>query len=165
MTAALSDNEDATSVLKDALAAHQLEAGPVEGFPAVLTAIAERASGRWSLFAQTDQAAAGVLVYSVFPRRTPEDRRPAMAEFGARVNYLLRYGDIEMDFDDGEVRVRTSARGGPEPLSFFVAAELVAANLEASELVFPAIEEVALKGRSPSEALADVLSGLTAETG
>lgn len=38
----------------------------------------------------------------------PEDRRLALAEFLTRANYGLFIGNFEMDWQDGEVRYKTS---------------------------------------------------------
>jgi len=149
-----------TVLLEDALAANGMDAWPAEGFPGVLTGSVEGAFGQWSFFAQADEESLGVVVYSVFPTNTPEDRRRAVADFTARANYLLRYGSLEMDFSDGEVRVRTSARGGPEALEFNVIAELVRTNVEVSELFFPALHQVALQGADPAQAVANLLGQL-----
>jgi hypothetical protein len=44
----------------------------------------------------------------VLPIRVPENRRAAMAETLLRINYQLRLGTFEMDFDDGELRFRVA---------------------------------------------------------
>jgi hypothetical protein len=116
--------------------------------------------GPWNFYAQGDEGSLGVVIYSVFPVNVPEMKRQAVAELATRANYLLRYGSLEMDFSDGEVRARTSARGGPEALDFNVISELVRANLEVAELFFPAVREVAAGGAPPAKAVAGVLERL-----
>jgi hypothetical protein len=145
-------------VLEDALAANGLECWPVDGYPGVLTGQVEGTFGQWTFFAQSDDDSLGVVVYSVFPSNVSEHRRPAMGELISRANYLLRYGSLEMDFADGEVRARTSARGGPEPLDFNVIAELVRTNLEVAELFFPAVRAVGEDGAPPAKAVASILA-------
>jgi len=149
-----------TVILEDALAANGLETWPVEGFPGVLTGSVEGTFGQWNFFAQGDEESLGVVVYSVFPGNVAENKRTAVAELAARANYLLRYGSLEMDFSDGEVRARTSARGGPEALDFNVIVELVRTNLEVAELFFPAVREVASEGAGPAKAVANLLDRL-----
>jgi hypothetical protein len=150
-----------TVVLEDALAANGLENWPVEGFPGVLTGSVEGTFGQWNFFAQGDEESLGVVVYSVFPGNVPEAKRQAVAELATRANYLLRYGSLEMDFSDGEVRARTSARGGPEVLDFNVIAELVRTNLEVAELFFPAVREVSSEGSVPAKAISGLLERLS----
>ncbi|MGH9106967.1 MAG: YbjN domain-containing protein [Acidimicrobiales bacterium] len=147
-------------VLEDALAANGLESWPVEGYPGVLTGSVEGTFGQWNYFAQPDDEALGVVIYSVFPGNVAASRRQAVAELIARANYLLRYGSLEMDFSDGEVRARTSARGGPEALDFHVIAELVRTNFEVAELFFPAVREVAMDGHDPALAVSSLLARL-----
>lgn len=149
-----------TVILEDALAANGLETWPVEGFPGVLTGSVEGSFGQWNFFAQGDEESLGVVVYSVFPGNAPENKRQAVAELATRANYLLRYGSLEMDFSDGEVRARSSARGGPEALDFNVIAELVRTNLEVADLFFPAVREVAMEGADPAKAVASLLERL-----
>lgn len=54
----------------------------------------------------------GFVVYSIFPIKTPEAKRPAVAEFITRANYCLLNGNFEMDYDDGEVRYKVMTRCG-----------------------------------------------------
>jgi len=150
-----------TVILEDALAANGLDNWPVEGFPGVLTGSVEGTFGQWNFFAQGDDESLGVVVYSVFPGNVPEERRQDVAELATRANYLLRYGSLEMDFSDGEVRARTSARGGPEALDFNVIAELVRTNLEVAELFFPAVRDVASAGAGPAKAISSLLERLS----
>jgi hypothetical protein len=144
-------------LIEDALAANGIDSTPVEGFPAVMTGTVAGSIGQWNFFAQADDASMGVVVYSVFPGNIAEARRPAVSELATRVNYLLRYGNLEMDFADGEVRARTSARGGNDPLDFTVISQLVKANLELAELFFPAVREVAGNEAPPAKALSGLL--------
>jgi hypothetical protein len=48
-----------------------------------------------------------VLVYVAYPTYVPEQRRPAVSEALARINFATVLGNLEMDLKDGEVRVRT----------------------------------------------------------
>lgn len=144
-------------VLEDALVANGIDTAPVEGFPGVMAGTVSGSIGQWNFFGQADESSMGVVIYSVFPGSVPDQRRAAVAELAARVNYLLRYGDLEMDFGDGEVRARTSARGGADPLEFNVISELVKANLEIAELFFPAINDVVSNGAQPANALSGLL--------
>src|SRR5438552_6905781 len=45
---------------------------------------------------------------AMFPIRTPDAARPAMAELLERFNWDLVIGNWEMDWSNGEVRYRTS---------------------------------------------------------
>ena len=52
------------------------------------------------------------VVYSIFPIKVPEDKRSEIAEFITPANYGLNHGNFEMDFDDGEIRYKTTAIWG-----------------------------------------------------
>lgn len=56
-------------------------------------------SFRFILFVGEDE----VQNYATFPA-SAKDKLPEMAEFITRANYGLKYGDFEMDWNDGEVR-------------------------------------------------------------
>lgn len=144
-------------MLEDALAENGIEAAPVEGFPGVLTGTVAGSFGQWNFFAQADEPSLGVVVYSVFPGNVPEQRRIAIAELCTRANYVLRYGNLEMDFADGEARARTSARGGAESLDFNVMTQLIKTNLEIAEIFFPAVQDVSMNGASAVTALERLL--------
>jgi hypothetical protein len=148
------------ALVTDAMAAINLEASPVEGFEGVMTARVSGTVGTWSIFAEPLAEPRGVLVYSVLPWRVQDARRAAVAELLTRANYLLRFGDVEMDFSDGEVRARTSVRGGPEAPTLPVVAEVLMANVEVAELLFPAIKEVASGLCGPSDAVDGLLRRL-----
>ena len=50
----------------------------------------------------------GFSVMIVYPLRATEDVRVKVAEFITRANYGLFVGGFEMDYDDGEIRFRSS---------------------------------------------------------
>lgn len=52
-----------------------------------------------------------ILVYATYPTFVPEQRRQAVSEAIARINYAAVLGNLEMDLRDGEVRVRTVLEG------------------------------------------------------
>lgn len=148
------------AVVADALAVLGLAVEPVEGFPQARVGVVRGEPGEWRFFVEVDESVGGVLVYSVFPELVAEERRLAVAELIARANYLLRYGNLEMDFSDGEVRIRTSVRSGPGVLGLAPVAELVRTNLEVSSLVLPVVAEVALDGAEPAAAVAAMMARL-----
>ncbi len=64
-------------------------------------------NGRWQCLMRVRQNVQ-VMFFSICPVTVPTERRPAMAEFLTRANYGLVLGNFEMDFEDGEVRYKTS---------------------------------------------------------
>ena len=47
-----------------------------------------------------------ISCYHIFPIRVSEERRAAVCEFITRANFGLKYGNFEMDFNDGELRYK-----------------------------------------------------------
>ena len=66
--------------------------------------------GDWRVIVDVGAGSNGrrLLVYSIYPVRVPEGKRPVVAELFTRINWGLPIGGFEMDWSDGEVRVRTA---------------------------------------------------------
>lgn len=52
-----------------------------------------------------------LLVYCTYPTYVPVPRRQAIAEAISRINYVNCIGNLELDMNDGELRVRTLLEG------------------------------------------------------
>lgn len=65
-------------------------------------------NGKFHCIVDVDEVNHNLIFFSVFPVNVPENLRREMAELIIRVNYMLFWGSFEMDFDDGEVRLKTS---------------------------------------------------------
>ena len=65
-------------------------------------------SGRWTCYAQARERQEQFVFYSVLPVLVPPERRPVVAEFITRANYGMIMGNFELDFNDGELRYKTS---------------------------------------------------------
>src|SRR5207244_674152 len=65
-------------------------------------------NGQWMCFAQAREEQGQFVFYSLCPLKVSAAKRANVAEFIARANYGLIIGNFEMDFDDGEVRYKTS---------------------------------------------------------
>jgi hypothetical protein len=61
-------------------------------------------NGEFRVSFDADDAHARFGVYVYAPVYVPAAKRPAVAEFITRVNYIRFLGKIEMDLDDGEIR-------------------------------------------------------------
>ncbi len=66
--------------------------------------------GDWRVVVDVGKGSNGphVLVYSIYPVRVPEGKRPVVAELITRINCGLLIGSFEMDWSDGELRIRTA---------------------------------------------------------
>ena len=68
----------------------------------------ETAHGGLHLLILLDDSAAFVTILAACPFAVPVDKRADMALALAGLNYGLRFGNFEMDLEDGELRFRAS---------------------------------------------------------
>lgn len=93
-----------------------------------------------------------VLVYSCLPVYVPENRRTAVAESITRFNYGMIFGNLDMDFADGEVRVRTIVESGGV-LTDTMIDRALASNLDTTGRFLASILAVAFGNAAPEKAL------------
>jgi len=96
------------------------------------------------------------FLYSICPIRAPEDKRPAVAEFLTRANYGLLIGNFEMDFEDGEIRYKTSIDVEGDRLSPALLRQLTYANVVTMDRYLPGIMSVIYGNVTPVEAIAQI---------
>jgi hypothetical protein len=113
----------------------------------------------WSCFAQSREAQQQLAFYSICPLRVPEAKRSLLAELLTRANYGLAMGNFELDYDDGEIRFKTSI----DVEDFTELAllppllhHLVYSNVSTLDRYLPAILAVLAGGQSPLEAVAQI---------
>ena len=94
-----------------------------------------------------------VLVYSIFPVFTPEHRRAALTDAINRINYSMAFGNLEMDANDGEVRVRTAVEGAGN-LGDEMIDRALTSNLRTAESFQAALLAIAFGNASPDSVLA-----------
>jgi hypothetical protein len=105
--------------------------------------------------ARAREDARQILVYGLLPLRCPVARRGAMAVLVTRANYGMVIGNLEMDFDDGELRYKTSVDLGAAPFQAELVQHLVWANVLTLDRYAPAIQAV-IAGEVPEIALARI---------
>jgi hypothetical protein len=88
--------------------------------------------------------------------KIPKNKHLQIAEFLTRANYGLLLGNFEMDFNDGEVRYKTSIVAGDNELDFPVIKRMVYSNLSTIDDYFPAIMKVIYGGISAKEAIREI---------
>lgn len=74
-----------------------------------------------------------------------------MAELLMRINYALRLGSFDMDFDDGEVRFRTSIRISPKEATVGIVEHLIFSNIQVMDMTFPVLMEFTYGTKSAQE--------------
>lgn len=110
----------------------------------------------WHCYVQAREAARQCVVYSVLPFKAREAQRLAVAEFITRANYGLLIGNFELDFDDGEIRYKTSLDVGKSQLRNDLIQPLISSNLSVTDYYFSGIMNVANGNISAADAIAQI---------
>jgi hypothetical protein len=127
----------------------------VEGESA-LRLTARSNNGQWTCYAQAIEEDEEFIFYSICPVNTPENKRLTMAEFLTRANYGLSLGNFELDFEDGEIRYKTSINVGGDILSKALIMNLVDINITMMDTYLPGILTVIESDVSPAEAIEQI---------
>jgi hypothetical protein len=126
----------------------------MEGQP-VLAMGFQGESGRWTCYAQAREEQGQFIFYSVCPVNATEDKRMAVAEFLTRANYGMLIGNFEMDFDDGEIRYKTSIDVEGDRLTLALVQQLVYTNVLMMDNYLPGLLGVIYGNVPPAEAVAE----------
>lgn len=110
----------------------------------------------WSCFAVTFEADDEFAFYSVLPFEIPVEQRVTVAELVTRANSGLRLGNFELDFNDGELRYKTSVDVEGDSLSEAMARSLIYANISVTKTYLPAVTAVVESKVSPADAIAQI---------
>lgn len=109
-------------------------------------------NGKWVSYAQAREEQEQFVYYSVCPMSVPEDKRMAMAELMARMNYGLVIGNWEMDMRDGELRYKTSIDVEGDRMSTALMRNMVFLNLQMMDRCLPSLMGVMFGGMTPEQA-------------
>jgi hypothetical protein len=96
-----------------------------------------------------------LLCYAVAPVQVEEALRPAVAEFVARANYGLWIGNFEMDWDDGEVRYKSSLDFEGVALTSELIRNTISPAVQMMVCYLPGLVGV-MDGKPPAQALSEV---------
>lgn len=110
--------------------------------------------GKWGCIARTQEELQQAAFYSYYPAQAPPDKRPAIAEFIARANFDMIIGNFELDFNDGEIRFKTSVDARGDRLTPAMVSQMVYANVTAMDQYLPGLEAILAQNVSPAEAIA-----------
>ena len=116
-------------------------------------------SGRLLCYAEVDEEKFWLIFYAYMPVNTPPEKMDEMAEFICRANRGMRIGNFELDYDDGEIRYKTSIDAEGGELTHSMIDNLLRANLSTINRYFPGIMSVIYSDKEvldqAIEALAD----------
>src|SRR5262245_4344882 len=109
-------------------------------------------AGRLICYADVDEEKQWLTFYSYLPVNAPDDRLMDVAEFVCRANRGMRIGNFELDFDDGEVRYKTSIDIEGGELTSKMIENLLRANLSTMNRYFKGLMEL-IYGHGDAEEL------------
>ena len=130
----------------------------VEKGDSILRLTVSGKNGNWTCYAQVREEQEQFVFYSVCPVNAPENKRQDIAEFITRANYGLFIGNFEMDFEDGEVRYKTSIDVEGDRLVSALIRQLVYQNVATMDRYLPGVMSVIYGAVSPTQAITQVES-------
>ena len=112
--------------------------------------------GQYICYAQAREEGQQFVFYSVCPIQVPQEKRQAIAEFITRANYGMIIGNFELDFNDGEIRYKTSIDVEGDRLTSALIKQIVYANIIMMDEYLPGIVAVIENDVSPVDAIAQI---------
>ena len=114
--------------------------------------------GRWNCYAQirVTRDVEQILFYSVLPLNVPADKLSAIAEFITRANYGMALGNFELDFNDGEVRYKTSVDVTDTEITSNLLRPLIYTNVLMMDKYMSGLMAVVYADMSPAEAVKQI---------
>jgi hypothetical protein len=110
-------------------------------------------NGQWRCVASAGRDNEHLVFVSILPVQAPLKKRSACAELLTRINYDLLHGCFEMDFEDGEIRFRTSIGALDAPIAPKQVEHLISTNLLTMDRYIGTIMRVLFTSEQPHEAL------------
>jgi hypothetical protein len=107
-------------------------------------------NGKWMCYAQAREDQHQFVFYSVCPINAPKYRRHAVAEFITRANYGMIIGNFEMDYEDGEIRYKTSIDVEGTSLLPALVKQMVYSNVLITDRYLPGLMRIIYGNVSPS---------------
>jgi hypothetical protein len=114
--------------------------------------------GQWSCIARVRTEQQQFMFYSICPVNAPENKRLDIAEFLTRANSNIVIGNFELDFNDGEIRYKTSIDVEGDRITVALIKQLIYANVSIMDEYLPGIMAVIYGNLSPKEAIAQIES-------
>ncbi len=113
-------------------------------------------NGEWRIVLSASEEDEVCLMLSILPQKCPPNRRSACAELLSRINYALRVGCFEMDFDTGRINFKTSYPFADGLLDGELLKKVVLFNINFMDKFLPGIMAVIYAGASATRAIASV---------
>ncbi|NJK36359.1 MAG: YbjN domain-containing protein [Oscillatoriales cyanobacterium RM2_1_1] len=113
-------------------------------------------NGRFDCYAVAREVEQQVTIYSVFPVRVPDHKRPTISTFLMMVNYGIIIGNFELNFYDGEIRYKTSLDVEGDRLTSALTQHLIYINVTTMDKFLPGIMSVIYGSLSAEEAISRI---------
>jgi hypothetical protein len=98
--------------------------------------------GNYQCIIDIDEHDQIILVYTILGSIIALDKRNRVSQLLTKINYGLRIGNFEMDYDDGQIRYKTSIDyDGVKEFDDSFIANLILISLTTTDKYFQAIEE------------------------
>jgi len=124
----------------------------LQGEPALRMAFQGK-NGVWTCYAKAREEQQQFLFYSLCPIAPPKEKRSEIAHFLTRANYGMTIGNFELDFNDGEIRYKTSIDVEGDRLSPALIKRIIYINVAMMDEYLPGIKAVIEQGVSPEAAI------------
>lgn len=93
------------------------------------------------------------IFYIIVPMTVPKEKLPKAAEYISRVNSGMRIGNFEIDFDNGDVRFKSSINFRNQTLTDELIHGVIEPALDAFNNYFPGLINVIMDLDTPAQAL------------
>lgn len=108
---------------------------------------------RYMCYLQVIEEHSQVLSYVCTPNNAPDTKRDSVAEFITRANYGMNLGNFELDYEDGEVRFKTSVDVEGGELTETMLRNLLTAGLTLTERYYRGLMAVMFSNSEPKRAI------------
>jgi hypothetical protein len=108
-------------------------------------------AGRLLCYADVEEDKDWLIFYSYLPVNAPPEKMQAMSEFITRANRGMRIGNFELDYEDGEIRYKTSLDIEGGELTNKMIDNLLRANLSTMNRYFPGMMELIYSDKAPKD--------------
>ncbi|MFA6319062.1 MAG: YbjN domain-containing protein [Elusimicrobiota bacterium] len=127
----------------------------VEGRDIIKTGVRVK-NASYRMFIDCVEVRQQVMLYVLSPDVVAPEKRLFAAEFLTRANYGLRFGNFELDMDDGEVRFKVSVDVEGSLLSTQMVRNMVAMAVLTMDRYYPGLKAVCLTDTTPKSAAEDI---------
>lgn len=113
-------------------------------------------NGKWDCYARARVEEQQFVFYSIGAVKVPKPKRRSVGEFITRANYGMIIGNFELNFDNGEIRYKTSIDVKGNVLTSETFKQLVYTNVLTMDHYLPGIISVISGEMSPEDAIATI---------